>query len=65
MSEPAYDDFDDEKTPIVPSETMERLMQQLSSEHEEEHVRSPGVPTLTSDRPTRPMRPSVISRSDT
>jgi hypothetical protein len=49
-------DFDeDEKTPVVPYETMAEVM---------EFVRSPGIPTLTSDMPTQPHRPSVINNME-
>jgi hypothetical protein len=49
-------DFEDESpTPTVDTETMEQLMESL---------RSPGVPTLTSERPTKPMRPIIIERRD-
>lgn len=48
------DDWDDIKTPVVPSETMDRLMETL---------RSPGVETPTSDRATQPIRPIAIQKS--
>jgi hypothetical protein len=45
---PDYDWEVDEKTPVIAVETMAELMETL---------RSPGVQTLTSERPTRRMRP--------
>lgn len=49
---PPVADFDDEeKTPVEKIESMEEIMETL---------RSPGVPTLTSDKVTKPIRPSAI-----
>lgn len=45
------DFLDEEKTPIVPIESMEEIMETL---------RSPGIPTPTSERVTRPIRPAAI-----
>ncbi len=47
------DEFEEQLTPVVKQETMAELMETL---------RSPGIPTLTSDEPTRPNRPSVMAR---
>lgn len=58
-NQPPERDFDSEEpTPTIPAETMERLMEDLRSGVVT--VRSPGVPTLTSDRPTKPMRPLAL-----
>lgn len=46
-------DHDFEEPTKVDNATMSQLMEDLK----EELVRSPGVPPLTSERPTRPMRP--------
>lgn len=51
--DPNFDWEDDEKTPVVPQEKMEELMEKLRNE---------GVPVATSDRPTRPMRPIALRR---
>ncbi len=68
MSEPAFElpDYDpdcdweaDAKTPVVPSLTMAELMEELRS-RSDETVHSPGIPTLTSDKPTKPIRPSAL-----
>ncbi len=49
-------DFDEEQlTPTTPYETMAEVM---------EFVRSPGIPTLTSDQPTAPHRPSIINNME-
>lgn len=54
MPVPTHNDFDDESpTPTVDVESMRELMETL---------RSPGVPTLTSERPTKPMRPIAVDR---
>ena len=57
-------EFENEKTPVMNPHSMKELMDSLRNEHadEDETVRSPGIPTLTSDRPTRPIRPSVMAR---
>lgn len=49
-------DFTDE-VPTHPevSQTMEEVLEEL---------RSPGIPTLTSERPTRPIRPSARWREE-
>ena len=46
-------DFEEEeKTPVVDRESMAEIMATLS----------PGIPTLTSERPTKPMRPIIVQR---
>ena len=43
------DDFDSEEpTPVMPSDSMAQIM---------EGLRSPGIETLTSERPTKPIKP--------
>jgi hypothetical protein len=54
VSQEKFDDWDDIKTPVVPSQTMVELMETL---------RSPGIPTPTSDQPTKPNRPMVVERA--
>ncbi len=49
----------DAKTPVVPSITMAELMEELRN-RSDETVHSPGIPTATSDRPTKPIRPSAL-----
>lgn len=57
---PEPDNWDDDKTPIVDVGTMGEIMEDLI-----ECVRSPGIPTLTSDLPTAPhRRPSVINNME-
>jgi hypothetical protein len=36
-------------------------MGQIMQSMEAEFARSPGIPTLTSDRPTKPIRPATIN----
>lgn len=50
------DDFEDEVPTITQSESMAELMETL---------RSPGIPTATSDRPTKPIRPIVRRKEPT
>lgn len=59
-------DFEEETPTPVWSASMQQIMLSLAQEIEEENVsvRSPGIPTATSDRPTRPMRPLVISNME-
>lgn len=52
--DPDYDWEADALTPVYPVETMAELMETL---------RSPGVPTITSDKPTKPIRPTAIRRA--
>lgn len=55
------EEFENEKTPLMRPHSMKELMDSLSDERVET-IHSPGIPTLTSDRPTRPIRPSVMAR---
>jgi len=50
-----FDFSDEEPTQETPPEMMEELMETL---------RSPGIPTTASERPTRPIRPMVMWRKD-
>jgi hypothetical protein len=53
-------EFEDEEPTRPWSESMRQIMLSLDGELAET-VRSPGIPTLTSDRPTKRMRPLVIN----
>jgi hypothetical protein len=55
LEEENHDFDDEEKTPLVAFETMAEVM---------ESVRSPGIPTLTSDLPTKShRRPSITDNT--
>ena len=50
-------DFTDEEPTSPDRVTMDELMQSMSEFSNE--INCPGIPTATSDRPTRPVRPMV------
>lgn len=61
MNDHDFDDFEAETK--VYNQSMAEIMESLGEEVVET-VRSPGIPTLTSDRPTKPMRPAIINRME-
>jgi hypothetical protein len=53
-------DFLEEEPTKPGAESMGQIMQSM----EDETVRSPGIPTHTSERPTKPIRPMVHNNYD-